>query len=234
MEKNNTNVCKKVFSFILLGFVFHLLACSGDDVSPTHQLPKHLFTVESNVEWRMKNDNNHTAYFQSLDTTIISIANVFWDTSKQNRIEMKAIPVRFRYWEGNLQKNIMFAFGITDSGYVFCADRNNVISDFALDGFYSKLFFIPNDISQNEFTEYAFEDFPFGITTYRVSTETRWINDEEIIWEKDMQKLWKVRYKSTHERKMPTEYHYSFDFLQNIGFYSYMNYQLVEKLALSK
>jgi len=219
---------------LLLCSVFIFVACSDktpDIVEPPiDETTKYLFTVETGSQWLLKNENNDSAFFQAFDTTVISVANVFWDTSAANREEMEAVRVRFRYWEGNMRKDIWFAFGITDSGYIFCADRNFVISEFQLDGFYLKLFFIPNDV-QDGMTEFISETF--GTANYTVSTESQWKNIDEIFWQEEIQKLWRVEYKSIDEMKIPQQYFYEFDFLENVGFYNYMNYKLVSKLQLN-
>ena len=223
----------KLFNAVMLCSILFFTSCSEESTvgppiePPIDETPKYLFTVETNARWLMKNKNNDTAFFQAFDTTIISVANLFWDTSEANRIEMKAIPVRFRYWEGNMRRDIWFALGITDSGYVFCSNRNSVISDFPLDNFYSKLFFIPNEV-QNERREYVYDEFIIGTSTFRVSAEALWKNIDEIFWQEKKQKLWRVEYKSTDEMKVPSQYFYDFEFLQDIGFYKYMNYELVE------
>lgn len=231
----NKNMKQKYLNFTLFVlFVFSLLSCSLGDNSVNinngnNDSIVYLFRAKENLRWKMQNSNGDTAYFQAGAIDTFSFAKVFWDTIAENRINLPAIPIEFVYWDGKLKKRQYFAFGITDSGYVFAIKTNPMIEpteNYPLD-FYSVYFFIPNKPDENGFTEKMSENLSYGTTNYLVSTETRWQNLGIIFWKEQMQKNWEMNYMSERQIINPKTYIRQFQFLENIGFYKYDGYELV-------
>ena len=228
MKKKHLNL---IFVTVL---VFSLLSCSSEknpiNNNGNNDSIIYLFPVKENLRWKMENSNKDTAYFQAGAIDTFSFAKVFWDTAIENRINLPAIPIEFVHWEGKLKKRKYFALGLTDNGYFFAIKTNPMIEpteSYPLD-FYSIYFFIPNNPNVNGFTEIISEKLNYGIIYYLVKTEAEWKNTGMIYWKGIMQRNWEVIYESKREDINPKTYIKEFQFLENIGFYKYNDYELVD------
>lgn len=225
----------KILYFILAVFtVYFFISCSSD--TPNGVIKKseqnHLIIAKPNFRWKMVNQNGDTAFFQSGDTLLLSFANLFWDTAKVNRFEIKAIPIQFVYWEQNIKKRMYFALGVTDTGYVFASTHSPIISDYSLDGFYLKYFFIPNVMNDNGFVENHSANMQVADKNYKLSTVAEWNNIGKETWKTKQLTVWKVRYTALNETKNPQTYINDFQFIDSVGFYKFMDYILVDTCSM--
>ena len=220
---------------LLLSCLLLLLSCSDSNVvTVAEEVTPVFFPIKENFRWKMQKGDRDTAYFQTGTMDTFSFAKVFWDTVASNRINVSAIPIEFVYWEQNFKKRQYFALGITDSGYIFAMRTNPMIEpteSYPLN-FYSTYFFIPNKSDANNFIEQIGDTLIYGTTRYTVSTVTRWNSSEQIFWEGEIQKKWEVTYMSERQTIQPKTYIKELQFLENIGFYKYNNYELVSTYQL--
>ncbi|MDR0926967.1 MAG: hypothetical protein LBO69_04290 [Ignavibacteria bacterium] len=184
---------------------------------------KHLFPITYEQTWIMHSNSGDSAYLEVIYDNSISYAKFFWDTT--NKTNINAMNLQFVYWEGNLKKRMYFALADTDSGYIFAAKNNPAIANYTLN-FYSYFFNIPYKSAITPCSITDSTSIQVGNNNCKLYRNATWNYIGEIILNSTPKKIWQVNITFYDDTKNPKSYIYSFEFIEDIGFYKFMDYTL--------
>jgi len=228
-KNTKESIIKIILLFATVYTMFFIISCSNDDINSPIVNPKDsiFFEAPSGTVWNMRNDFGDSAYFKTFDTVLNArFAPVFWDTNKHSCFYIKAIPIRFTYWDGKMKKYEDYALGITDSGYVFATNKNPMINpNYPLEeNFYSVLFFISNKEENNSLnTEFILKDSLYlGNDKFYV--------EQKYAWSRLDLDTFEVVYRANREKFNPYYFSEKFKLAKKTGFISFRGYNLINKI----
>jgi len=206
---------------ILLVFFLSFVGCSNPiDYNPP-EINKNFFFNSNITTWNLQNEKGNVAIFQAHPEEEISLAMRFWDTAKNSRISVNAVPVDFIYNEDGMKKRQYFALIKQNNELYFATKKHPNAGNYNL-GFYIYLFSIPNEtpVTAIETDSVVYQ---YGTQVWKMKYSIEWIY--EGVFDNAL-KIFTSQYTTYNNFQSPQIYLENFSFIEKIGFYGYMGYYL--------